>query len=45
MGKAMGPFRDSHNPSWLTGLRTDVSSEPLPPLIGLDGNTFVMRVM
>ena len=32
MAKAMVPFRDSQAPSWLSGPRTDVPSEP--PLIG-----------
>ena len=32
MTKAMGPFRDSDTPSWFSGRRTDVSTEP--PRIG-----------
>jgi len=28
MVKAMGPFRDSQTPSWLSGPLTDVPSEP-----------------
>jgi hypothetical protein len=28
MAKAMGPFIDSHAPSWLSGPRTDVPTEP-----------------
>ena len=32
MAKAMGPFRDSLAPYWLSGHQTDVPAEP--PLIG-----------
>ena len=29
MAKAMGPFRDSQAPSWLSWPQTDVSAEPV----------------
>jgi hypothetical protein len=29
MAKAMGPFIDSHAPSWLSGPRTDVPTGPV----------------
>ena len=29
MAKAMGPFRDSQAPSWLSGPRTDVPAKTL----------------
>ena len=32
MAKVIGPFRDSQSPSWLSGLRTNVQTEP--PFIG-----------
>ena len=32
MTKDMGPFRDSHAPSWLSGPRNNVPTKP--PLIG-----------
>ena len=42
MAKAMGPFRDSHAPYWLSGPRTDVPTEP--PLIDLVWNVMSLRV-
>ena len=33
MAKAMGPFRDSQAPSWLSGPRADIPAEP--PLVAL----------
>jgi hypothetical protein len=36
MAKDMGPFRDSQASYWLSGPRTDVPIEHLPPLIGSD---------
>ena len=34
MAKALGFFRDSRGPYWVSGPRTDVPAEPPPPLIG-----------
>ena len=28
MARTMGPFRNSQNPSWLSGPRTDIPTEP-----------------
>jgi hypothetical protein len=39
MAKAMGPFRDSQDPSWLSGPRTDVPNDHTPSyLIGHDNS-------
>jgi hypothetical protein len=39
MAKAMGPFRDSQDPSWLFGPRTDVPNDHPPSyIIGHDNS-------